>query len=264
MMEFTGQLLREQQGRVLTLTLSDPDNRNALHPDIYRAGAAYLDEAGADAGVGAVVLTGAHGFFTSGGNLNRLIRNREKPPEIQYESISLFHHWIRAIRRCPKPVIAAIEGGAAGAGFALTLACDLAVAAENAWFVMAYVKVGLSPDGGSSLLLTRGLAPQLATEILFSGDRIPAQRLQQLGVINRLCPKGQALEQAQQWATALAAGPSFALSRIKQLLNAGVYAGLDAQLDAERAAFLECLYHPQCGEGIAAFLGKRAPVFADK
>lgn len=263
-MEFTGQLLHEQRGRVLTLTLSDPDNRNALHPGIYQAGREMLDQAGADSGIGAVVLTGAHGFFTSGGNLNRLIQNREKAPSVQHESISLFHDWIRAIRRCPKPVIAAIEGGAAGAGFALTLACDLAVAAADAWFVMAYVKVGLSPDGGSSLLLTRGLAPQLATEILYTGNRIAAERLQQLGAINRLCAPGQAVQEAQQWAATLAAGPSVALSQIKQLLNATLYAGLDAQLNAERSAFLECLYHPQCGEGIAAFLGKRAPLFVDQ
>lgn len=263
-MEPKGQLLIEQRDRVLLLTLSDPDTRNALHPGIYRAGIEALQRAADDAGTGAVVLSGAHGVFSSGGNLNRLSRNREKPRSVQYDSISLFHDWIRAIRHCPKPVIAAVEGSAAGAGFSLALACDLLVAAEDAQFVMAYVRVGLSPDGGSSLWLARGLTPQLLAEILLTGNRIPATRLQQLGVVNQICGTGQVLEQALRWAETLAAGPAFAMAHIKGLVNSAFRNDLESQLDAERAAFLDCLYHSQCGEGIAAFLAKRRPDFVGK
>lgn len=262
-MEPQSQLLIEQHARVLLLTLSDPATRNALHPGLYRTGIEALQRAGDNPGIGAVVLSGAHGVFSSGGNLNRLSGNREKPKAVQYDSISLFHDWIRAIRQCPKPVIAAVEGSAAGAGFALALACDLIIAAEDAQFVMAYVKVGLSPDGGSSLALARGLTPQLLAEILLTGNRIPATRLQQLGVVNRTCRQGQALAEALRWAEALAAGPGFAMAHIKRLVDSAFRNDLDSQLEAERAAFLDCLYHPQGGEGIAAFLAKRRANFVN-
>jgi enoyl-CoA hydratase/carnithine racemase len=126
---------------------------------------------------------------------------------------------------------------------------------------MAYIKVGLSPDGGASFLLTRGLTPQLAAEILFGGQPVPASRLYQRGLVNRLCAKGQALHEALRWAETLAAGPSFALAQDKALLNAAQVSDLKTQLDRERAAFLECFDHPQCGEGIAAFLEKRRADF---
>src|SRR5207249_3705226 len=122
--------------------------RNALHPDIYRTGTEALNRAAEDPGIGAVVLAGEGGTFCSGGNLRRLKENRGKSASVQHESITGFHDWIRALRRCPKPIVAAVEGAAAGAGFSLALACDLIVAAREARFVMAYVKVGLSPDGG--------------------------------------------------------------------------------------------------------------------
>jgi enoyl-CoA hydratase/carnithine racemase len=260
-MEPSGQLLVEQRGRVLLLTLSDPQTRNALHPGIYRAGIEAINRARDDPRIGAVVLTGQQGTFSSGGNLNRLIHNREQPRSVQYDSITLFHEWIRAIRHCPQPVLAAVEGSAAGAGFSLALACDLLVAAEDARFVMAYVRVGLSPDGGASLWLARGLTPHLLAEILLTGKPLSAVRLQQLGVVNRLCVPGQVLTETLSWANSLAAGPGFAMAHIKRLAESAFHPALDTQLEAERAAFLECLYHPQCGEGITAFLEKRPPDF---
>ncbi|MEE4377285.1 MAG: enoyl-CoA hydratase [Candidatus Competibacteraceae bacterium] len=256
-------LLMENWGRVLLLTLSDPTTRNALHPDIYRAGKAIFQQAAQDDGVGAIVLTGAQGVFCSGGNLGRLNRNRTEP-SVQVESIALFHDWIREFRACPKPIIAAVEGDAAGAGFTLALACDLVVASEDTRFSMAYIKVGLSPDGGASFFLTRALTPQLAAEILFGGQPVLAPRLHQLGLINRLCAKGQALHEALRWAEILAAAPSFALAKNKALLNTARVNDFETQLEQERAAFLACFDHPQCGEGIAAFLKKRRADFVAK
>jgi len=254
-------LLMESWGRVLLLTLSDPATRNALHPDIYRAGKAILQQAAQDDGVGAIVLTGAQGVFCSGGNLARLSHNRAQSRSVQAESIALFHDWIREFRACPKPIIAAVEGDAAGAGFSLALACDLVVASEDARFSMAYIKVGLSPDGGASFFLNRTLTPQLAAEILFGGQPVLAPRLHQLGIVNRLCAKGQALHEALRWAEVLAAGPNFALAQDKALLNAACVKDLEAHLERERAVFLACFDHPQCGEGIAAFLEKRRADF---
>lgn len=260
-MTTSGQLLCERRGQVLLLTLSDPPTRNALHPGIYQAGIEAIQQAQQDSGIGAIVLTGADGMFCSGGNLSRLISNRRQPQAVQYDSISLFHQWILTIRQCPKPVLAAVEGSAAGAGFSIVLACDLVAAAEDAQFVMAYVRVGLSPDGGASLLLARSLPTQLVSEILLCGQPIGAVRLHQLGMVNRLCPPGQTLAEALRWADRLAAGPPATMARIKRLVRDADGATLEQQLDRERTAFIESLYQPECGEGIAAFLARRPPRF---
>jgi enoyl-CoA hydratase/carnithine racemase len=139
----------------LVLTLSNPGARNALHPDMYTAGIVALDNAERDTSIRAVVLTGADEFFCAGGNLNRLLENRAKEPSAQAHSIELLAQWILALRTSTKPVIAAVEGAAAGAGFSLALACDLIVAAEDAKFVMSYARVGLTPDGGGSWFLAQ-------------------------------------------------------------------------------------------------------------
>ena len=160
------ELLASRRDATLILTLSNPGAKNALHPDMYAAGIEALSTAERDPDIRAVVLTGAGDVFCAGGNLNRLLENRAKPPTVQAESIDQLHSWIEAIRDCNKPVIAAVEGPAAGAGFSLALACDLIIAAHSAKFVMAYVKVGLSPDGGASWFLSQALPRQLATEML--------------------------------------------------------------------------------------------------
>ncbi len=260
-MEGHGKLVAELLGRVLQLTIANIEQRNALHPDMYRDGRAALVAAANDSRIGAVVLTGENGNFSSGGNLQRLRRNREEPAAVQWEGISLFHDWIREIRQFPKPVIAAVEGTAAGAGFSLALACDLIVAAEASRFVMAYVKVGLSPDGGGSVFLTKALPRSTVMEILLEGSMVTAVRLHELGVVTRLCPPGEALEEALSWAERLAAGPCNAMARIKALANSAESTDLSAQLDREREMFVEGLFSAECEEGIAAFLGKRAPVF---
>ncbi len=135
-------LLEERLDRVLVLTISNPPLRNALGPDVYRAALPVFDKAGADDAIGAIVLTGEGEHFCGGGNLNRLKAQRSLPADTQRQSLDAFHAWILAMRECPKPVIAAVEGAAAGGGFSLALACDLIVAAEDARFVMSYAKIG--------------------------------------------------------------------------------------------------------------------------
>eukprot|EP01036_Dinobryon_divergens_P006630 gene6630-8803_t len=136
--------------QTLVLTIDNPEHRNALGPEIYAAGQDALTMASADAGIRSIVITGANGVFSAGGNLHRLQANRAQAPEAQAESIEGLHQWIKSIAHCPKPVIAAVEGAAAGAGFSLALACDLLVAADDAVMVMAYSSIALSPDGGGS------------------------------------------------------------------------------------------------------------------
>jgi len=254
-------LLEERRDRVLVLTISNPALRNALGPDVYRAAKPIFEKAGADDGIGAIVLAGEGENFCGGGNLKRLQAQRSLPAGTQRSSLDAFHAWIRAMRECPKPVIAAVEGAAAGGGFSLALACDLIVAAEDAKFVMSYARIGLPPDGGGSDSLALALAPQAALELLLDAGPVSAERLHALGIVNRVVARGTALAAALQWAERLARGPALAHAAAKRLVHEARGRSRAAQLDAERDAFLERLYSDECGEGIAAFLEKRAPRF---
>jgi enoyl-CoA hydratase/carnithine racemase len=247
------------EGRTMVLTISNPEHRNALGPEMYAAGVEALNIAETNPDVRCVVLTGEGETFCAGGNLQRLQANRQKPPEVQAQSIEQLHSWVEAIRTFPKPVIAAVEGPAAGAGFSLALACDLIVAARNAVFVMAYSSVALSPDGGGSWSLAQALPRQLVNELLMSGERIGAQRLHELGVVNRLCDAGQALGTALEWSEKLAARAPNVMSSIKELVSEAGAHDLSTHLAAERDHFVKNLHHPNGGIGIAAFLNKQVP-----
>ena len=247
------------EGRTMVLTISNPEHRNALGPEMYAAGVEALNVAESNADVHCVVLTGEGEAFCAGGNLQRLQANRQKPPEVQAQSIEGLHNWIEAIATCPKPVIASVEGAAAGAGFSLALACDLIVAARNAIFVMAYSNVALSPDGGGSWSLSRALPRQLVTELLMTGERIGAQRLHELGVVNRLCDAGQALDTALTWSDQLADRAANVLTSIKELVDEASQHTLPQHLAMERDHFVRNLHHANGGIGIAAFLAKEKP-----
>ncbi|WP_296657578.1 oxepin-CoA hydrolase, alternative type [Paraburkholderia sp.] len=245
----------------LVLTLSNPGARNALHPDMYAAAIEALDAAERDASLRAIVLTGADNFFCAGGNLNRLLENRAKDPSVQAASIDMLAEWVNAMRQSSKPVIAAVEGAAAGAGFSLALAADLLVAAEDAKFVMSYSRVGLTPDGGGSWFLSRALPRALATELMLEGKPVGAARLAELGVVNRLVKPHTALDAALAWADDLAAVSPNSAARIKGLVNVADTQPLADHLIAERENFVASLHHRDALEGITAFLEKRPPVY---
>jgi enoyl-CoA hydratase/carnithine racemase len=255
------QLKSTSQGRTMVLTISNPEHRNALGPEMYAAGVEALNVAESNPDVRSVVITGEGATFCAGGNLQRLQANRQQPPQVQADSIEALHSWIEAIRTFPKPVIAAVEGAAAGAGFSLCLACDFVVAADDAIFVMAYSNVGLSPDGGSSWHLSRLLPRQLAGELLMAGERIGAGRLHELGIVNRVCAAGAALTDALALAEKLNARAPNVLASIKELMNDAGDSHLTAQLAAERDHFVRNLHHANAGIGIAAFLGKQKPEY---
>jgi len=247
------------QDQTLVLTLSNPEHRNALGPDIYAAGVEALSVAENNPEVRSVIIVGEGGVFSAGGNLQRLQANRQLPPAHQAQSIEGLHTWIEAIRAFPKPVIAAVEGPAAGAGFSLALACDFIVAASNAVFVMAYSGIALSPDGGGSWSLSRALPRQLVTELLMCGERIGATRLHELGLVNRLAEPGQALDTALQLGERLNARAPNALASVKELVNEAASTTLSQQLALERDHFVKNLHHANAGIGIAAFLAKQTP-----
>jgi enoyl-CoA hydratase/carnithine racemase len=255
------ELKSTSQGRTMVLTLTNPEHRNALGPEMYAAGIEALNVAETNPDVRSVVITGEGATFCAGGNLQRLQANRQEPPKVQADSIESLHSWIEAIRTFPKPVIAAVEGAAAGAGFSLCLACDFIVAADDAVFVMAYSNVGLSPDGGGTWHLSRLLPRQLASELLMAGERIGATRLHELGIVNRVTSSGGALAEALALAEKLNTRAPNVLASIKDLMNDAGEANLTRQLAAERDHFVRNLHHPNAGIGIAAFLGKRKPEY---
>jgi enoyl-CoA hydratase/carnithine racemase len=255
------ELRSASQGRTMVLTISNPEYRNALGPEVYAAGVEALNAADTNPEVRSVVLTGEGTTFCAGGNLRRLLENRQQPPSVQTQSVEGLHNWIEAIRTFPKPVIAAVEGAAAGAGFSLALACDFIVAAEDAVFVMAYSTVALSPDGGGTWSLARALPRQLANQLLMSGERIDAARLAQFGLVNRLTPPGQALTEALALADSLNERAPNVLASIKELLNEAPQAALPGHLASERDHFVANLHHENGGVGIAAFLAKQKPTY---
>jgi enoyl-CoA hydratase/carnithine racemase len=252
------QLKSSSNGPTLILTLSNPEFRNALGPEIYAAGIEALNVAERSADVQSVIITGEGSHFCAGGNLNRLLANRELPQQHQHESIENLHSWIQAIQTFPKPVIAAVEGAAAGAGFSLALMCDFIVSASNAMFVLAYSNVGLSPDGGATWNLGRNLPRQLVNEWVMLGQPISADRLQALGVVNRITPPGDALNEALQLANLLNSRAGNVLSSAKELVNESVEHTLPQQLDAERKHFVQNLFHPNAAMAINAFLNKKS------
>lgn len=257
----TASLKSHSHGQTMVLTISNPEHRNALGPDIYAAGVEALNVAENNPEIRSVVITGEGRHFCAGGNLQRLQANRQQPPEVQAASIEGLHNWIETIRAFPKPVMAAVEGSCAGAGFSLALACDLVVAAEDSVFVMAYVNVGLSPDGGASWSLMRALPRSTALQLLMGGERIDARRLHQLGLVSRISAGGRALDDALVWAEQLNTRAPNAMASIKELANEALNQPLHAQLAGERDHFVRNLHHPNAGEGIAAFIEKRPPTY---
>jgi enoyl-CoA hydratase/carnithine racemase len=255
------QLISTSHGACMVLSISNPANRNALGPEIYAAGVEALSSAERNVAVRAVIITGAGDNFCAGGDLQRLLRNRALDPQVQADSIDGLNSWIEAIRSFQKPVIAAVEGAAAGAGFSLALACDLVVAAHNALFVMAYTSVGLSPDGGGSWHLAQALPRQAAMQALLLGERLDATRLQQWGLVNVLSAPGAALADALRLAERLTERAPNALASVKDLLNEAGGQSLSQQLSAEREHFVRNLHHANAGEGIHAFLEKRKAIY---
>lgn len=254
-----GALKSTSEGQTLILTLSNPEFKNALGPEMYAAGVEALNAAENNPEIRSVVITGEGNMFCSGGNLQRLQANRREIPEVQIQSLEGLHNLIDSIRTYPKPVLAAVEGAAAGAGFSLALACDFCIAAANAIFVMSYSRVALSPDGGGSWSIAKALPRALASEILMSGERISAPRLHDFGLVNRITSPGAALSEALKLAEGLNARAPNVMASIKELMNDASSNTLSQHLTSERDQFIRNLYHANGGEGIDAFLKKRTP-----
>ncbi len=250
----------DDSGDRLVVVNMNVEKRGALSPDLYDAILAATRQA-ADPRIRAVILTAEGGYFCAGGDLNVLIERRSLPEQERRDRIEHLNRVIRAIRACPVPVIAAIEGGAAGAGLSIALACDLIAAARDARFIAAYVKAGLVPDGGLTSALARALPRQLAMEMCLLARPVGAERMAALGVVNVLTETGGADAAAHALADEIARGPRAAQGVIRGLVARAHEATEEEQLAAERDAMARAAGGDEAAEGIAAFLEKRAPNF---
>jgi 2-(1,2-epoxy-1,2-dihydrophenyl)acetyl-CoA isomerase len=248
----------EDKGDRIIVWNGNAHKRGALSPELY-ACITQAVELAAEPRVRAVILTSEGDFFCAGGDLNVLIARRDLAEDERRGKIDELHDVVRAIRGCPVPVIAAVEGGAAGAGLSFALACDLIVAAKGAKFTAAYVKAGLVPDGGLTASLARALPRQLAMEMCLLALPVTVDRMHDLGVVNALAEPGAAMDGAMAYADRLAQGPRQAQSVIRALVAQGYDVTEAAQLDAERNAMAHAAGADEAAEGIAAFLEKRKP-----
>jgi enoyl-CoA hydratase/carnithine racemase len=253
----------EEAGGIATLTLDRPDRLNALTFEVYAELGDTFAALASRRGVRAVVLTGSGRGFCSGGDVNAIIGElvaRDTAALVEFTRMT--GALIRHMRACPKPVVAAVNGVAAGAGAVIALACDFRIAAEGASLAFLFTKVGLAgADMGAAYLLPRMVGLAKATEILFLGDPIDAVQAHALGLFNRVVPPDQLMTDARALAERLAAGPSFALGMTKELLNRELDLDFASALEAEAQGQAICMGTHDFKEAYAAIVGKRPPRF---
>ncbi len=253
-------LLLSRTGAAATITLNRPDRMNAWSTGMSRDLIEVLRELGADPAVRAVMLTGAGRAFCTGADLKGAV---SADGRIDTDSTlrTWYHPIITAIREMPKPVVSAVNGPAAGAGLSLALAADLVVAKESAYFLLAFVNIGLVPDAGSSLLVPARIGFARAAELALLGERVGAAKAADIGLINLVWPEEEFAKNAEALLTRLSNGPTRSYAGIKRELNTSLYANLAGQLDLEATLQKECGASRDAAEGIAAFREKRPARF---
>jgi len=246
---------------VATLTFNRPDVLNALDADAIRDFRAACERAETDAAARVVVLRGAGTAFIAGGDVAMFRKNLPAMARQVPELAGELHRGIRALRRAPQPVIAAVHGAVAGAGMSIMLACDLVLAAAGTRFSMAYSRIGTSPDGGATWFLPRLAGHQKAMEWLLLAESMDEEALLRLGIVNRVVPADQLEVETTKLASRLATGPARAYAETKALVNRALHTGLAEHLDVEALAFARCAATADFAEGVTAFADKRAPRF---
>ena len=255
----------DRRGAELRITLDRPQAMNAWDKQLGTDLLAAVRAAAADDGVRAVVITGAGRAFSSGADLKAgFDATPEGHPDVRAALTERYHPIIAGVRRMPKPVVAAVNGPAVGIGCSLALACDLVVARESAYFLLAFINIGLVPDGGSSLLVPDRVGMARATEMALLGERIPAARALDWGLVNRVVPDGEFEAAVDELAARLAAGPTAAYAGAKHQLNEWLLGRMDAQLELEAALQQRCAASDDFREGVRAFLEKRPPNWQGK
>jgi len=254
-------LLYDVSERIATITLNRPEAMNATTDELYQELHDLLEIAATDRDVGCVILTGAGRGFCAGADLKA--RKDDMTP-IQRRAR---HRWIlkdilEPLYRIEKPVIAAVNGAAAGAGFNIALACDFIVASEKASFIQAFARVGLVPDLGGLYLLGRVIGINKAKELCYTARKVSAQEAADMGIVNHVVPHEALLERARAIAASITAGSPTALAMTKTLLNKSSNSTIDQMLEYESYAQTVAYLTPEYEEGVQAFREKRAPDFA--
>lgn len=249
----------ERVGSSIVVTINRPKERNPISGELFDEIKLAVETANADHSVSAIILTGAEGFFCAGGNLRDLGALRDRDVKQRREMLETFHDFTRLVNGSDIPFIAAVEGGAAGAGCSIALTCDFITSAKDVHYSVAYVNVGLTPDGGVTSFLADILPRQLANEMCLMGKKVSAERLYNLGAINVVTETGGALKAALEISEKLAFGPRQTIATIKGLCNAATENSLDQQLELEAVKMVEAQALPEAEEGITAFFAKRVP-----
>lgn len=253
---------------VATLTMNRPEARNALSGEMKDGLTDWLHRIERDPEVRCVVLTGAGDHFMAGGDVKSFGELDALEPDERWSNlvhrIHDFHTVMFAMRRMEKPIIAKVRGAAAGAGVSLAAACDLIVAAESSYFLMAYVNIGTSPDGSSTYFLPKALGLKKAMEITLLGDRHSAESMREAGLVNWVVPDSDLDGFTDELATRLAKGPTRAIGTAKRLLYASYENQMERQLQLEAEGFAGCATSEDFREGVQAFIEKRPPNFVGR
>jgi 2-(1,2-epoxy-1,2-dihydrophenyl)acetyl-CoA isomerase len=255
-------IIWEQYGAVGRLTLNRPESLNAWTDAFGRELRQIIERDAAADDVRAVLITGAGRGFSSGADLKAGFEPAEDGmPDIKTELHDVYHPAIAGVRRLEKPVVAAVNGPAVGIGCSLALACDLIMAAESAFFGLAFVNIGLMPDGGSTAFVPPAVGRARAFQMALLGERVPAPQALEWGLVNWVYPDDQLIDEANQLVEKLAAGPTRSYASSKRALNQFIYGDLEAQLALEAELQHALGRTKDFFEGAAAFVEKRPPVF---
>jgi 2-(1,2-epoxy-1,2-dihydrophenyl)acetyl-CoA isomerase len=252
---------------VATIQLNRPEALNAWNRRLGEDLLAALHEARREESVRAVLIEGAGRAFSSGADLKDVSGGETTPdgrPDVYKTLTERYHPIMHAIREMPKPVVASVNGPAVGIGCSLALCCDLIVAGESAYFLLAFVNIGLVPDGGSSLFVPTRIGMARASELMMLGERLPAAQALQWGLINRVFPDERLSGEAAALAARLAAGPTRSYAGTKRQLNNWLYARFEEQLELEAQIQREMASSEDFLEGAMAFVEKREALFSGK
>ncbi len=248
--------------RVAWVTLNRPDALNAWTRQLGEELTAALDAAAEDPAVRAIVITGAGRAFSSGADLKAGgVLGENGKPDVSTPLREVYNPLILRVRTIPKPVIGAINGGAVGIGCSLALACDMLIASEAAYFLLAFVNIGLALDGGASILLPALVGHARAFEIAYKGERLPVAKALDWGIVNEVVAGEKLLETAAALAARFAAGPPGSYAGIKRAINAAAYAAIEQQLELETVEQQQRAESADFLEGVVAFMQKRPPEF---
>jgi 2-(1,2-epoxy-1,2-dihydrophenyl)acetyl-CoA isomerase len=253
----------EQDGGVGRVTLNRPESLNAWTDEFGQELKRAITEAAAADSVRAVLITGAGRAFSSGADLKAGFDPHPDDglPDIKKELHGLYHPIIAAVRRLEKPVVAAVNGPAVGIGASLAFACDLVLAAESAYFGLAFVNIGLMPDGGSTLFVPAAVGKARAFQMALLGERVPSDRALEWGLVNYVHPDDRLMDEANALVEKLAAGPTRSYAASKSALNRMLYPDLDGQLDLEAELQHVLARTKDFQEGVSAFVEKREAAF---